>query len=1159
MQKTINDFMKNKTKNGLLLIDMPVGYGKTYTAAQSIYEYARVKRNSKKVLFVTPLIKNLPIEELKKIYKSNGHENLFEKEVLVIKSAYEFVYERLLDVDIPAKYKSSAYYELCEIITKIKKLENRRDASLNEFIKELQKDVREKHEPAFRREIMSVIKRELPLSKSNRKHCIKNLKQYKWIGELYPTVFMDDYKIYLLTMKKFLSRNITLVEPSYEFIKSDIVKDSIVFIDEFDAVKATMEDHIIENAMNTQDDYIKLFEQIFKTISTHELPQALKRPYNKYTLENNSPITLELLSEEAQAIYNNYCLQYSYKTNGDGVDRKQSFLFNDNSYHTMLRNDKSYIRVTPNEEENHVEIYFENKEEYNSNKSEKDIIVYRLVRDINSFLNKFRIMVMNWAEKYVEEENIRRGDHENRFTLENAISSIYKEFSLSNNQINLMQNGLLNLNKTEADSIIPDMSFYNNGFKYFEFVDADEHLSKTIFNYVQVANTPEKIMLELSTKAKVIGISATATLKTVTGNFDIEYLADMLKENFKTVDNVTAKKLRKELEERWKAYAEGIVNIKSEIINYNKGKIGLEKRVLEIFGDNLDICKKYEMKLMKISEGNKYIWQRYCNIFLAIKSFMEYQNIKSFLCLNSVLPRYNKNSFDLHLIEDVANYFAKLFDVAGYEIACLKSDNFEEEKELIIEKLEQGKKVFILSTYKTIGAGQNMQYRIPAEVKTVNVFKSDIENDNRMLSKDIDAIFLGDITHIVANVYDKENFGKREMLDFFFDVEYLYQNNEINFDCLNRLIKQGFKAYSGSNERDNTAIEKLRKSKSVAKSVTKDVIQAIGRICRTFNKNATIYIFLVEELLSKMDVSEIENIILSPEMRAVVELKNNFGKSNAYCDDTLINKAEKISSRGKNYIMRMLSRNWTNRSMELWNQLRNCVLSYPTADIKNEEFKDIVNSLYIINKNNDSNYLFAQKGDFSDVVIDYDNDMAIFGESTKTKNKIISSVNEETSRLQQILKYPGMKTYFDENGWATEFGNGDMIMSPVLFQNIYKGALGEAAGYYVFIKEFGIDLKPITDPSKFEFFDYEISDGIYVDFKHWKYGYPEDRSTKLAEIKSKMQSIGAKKVYIVNIVSDKEFGVGTYNDGEIVEIPRLIDEDGNVDKNIMRFLKGELN
>lgn len=41
-------------------------------------------------------------------------------------------------------------------------------------------------------------------------------------------------------------------------------------------------------------------------------------------------------------------LEYNYKTIDSVIDSRQSFLFNDNSYHTMLRNNKDYIRATFN-------------------------------------------------------------------------------------------------------------------------------------------------------------------------------------------------------------------------------------------------------------------------------------------------------------------------------------------------------------------------------------------------------------------------------------------------------------------------------------------------------------------------------------------------------------------------------------------------------------------------------------------------------------------------------------------------------------------------------------------------------------------------------------------------------------------------------------------
>ena len=672
---------------------------------------------------------------------------------------------------------------------------------------------------------------------------------------------------------------------------------------------------------------------------------------------------------------------------------------------------------------------------------------------------------------------------------------------------------------------------------------------------MQILDTPEKIILFLAQKSKVVALSATATLETVIGNYDLAYLAKELDNGFQKLDGILKDAIKTDLEKRWEPYRNGTVDVKLDILDYNKDNMDLETQLKELFTDR-DITKLYSMEVMRRSSGEKYIWKRYCNIFRVIKAFMEHDDIKSFLCLNSVLPEYNRTSFDLELLKKVASEFAKNYDVGEYEIMVLKSDNFDSQKDEVLVKLSKGRKILIFSTYKTIGVGQNLQYDVPENQSIIRIYDAGFSDDSRTKKKDMDAIYLGDITHIIANAYDKENFGKEEMLDFFFEAEYLYQNDEISFDILNRLIKQGFKSYSNSGETDKPALSKMRESKSVAKSITRDVVQSIGRMCRTFNKNTTVYIFTTEVLLAKLDVSGLEELILSPEMEKIIAYKNNMKPVYTKEEEAHVNKAARVSTQGKNYIRRMLSRNWTERSMELWQALRECVLRFPTSRAQNRMYGNVVEDLYIENKNLRSDYLFAQKGDFSDVTIDYDNDRTIYEEEMKRQGKRVSCVNEEESRLQQILLYPGMKEHFIENRWAISFGNEEKIVSPILFQNIYKGALGEVAGKFILKKELGIELKEITDPEKFEFFDYEIAEGVYVDFKHWKYGYPDERAKKQQEIRNKMQAIGGKQVFIINVVADEQWCIQGTKDGEIIEVPRLIDNDGMIDKKTMKYLKG---
>lgn len=203
----------------------------------------------------------------------------------------------------------------------------------------------------------------------------------------------------------------------------------------------------------------------------------------------------------------------------------------------LFRNNYNYIRAALDKDKNRVNIYFENKEQYYNNRKDDDIIIYSLVRNISSFLNKFRYMVLNLSQNYSNYINDKRSSKEDQFTIENASKTIYREFSLSESQINLLMNDLTQntLVKDMEKDIIPDMSFYNNGYKYFEFEDSDEHLNETVFNFVDINDTLEKIIVYLANKAKIIGISATSTIKTVTGNYDLDYLQRKLKDKFKYI------------------------------------------------------------------------------------------------------------------------------------------------------------------------------------------------------------------------------------------------------------------------------------------------------------------------------------------------------------------------------------------------------------------------------------------------------------------------------------------------------------------------------------------------------------------------------------------------------------------------------------------------
>lgn len=529
------------------------------------------------------------------------------------------------------------------------------------------------------------------------------------------------------------------------------------------------------------------------------------------------------------------------------------------------------------------------------------------------------------------------------------------------------------------------------------------------------------------------------------------------------------------------------------------------------------------------------------------------------LYLGMALPRKNNPGMDETVLTKLFEYSQFAIHQIKSNLYFLKGDNFDQDKEALQQRLGCGEKIFVMSSYQTIGAGQNLQYKIPEHMTGVQLGEFD-ENDNRYLYKDFDALYLGNITNMTVNTYQEDRINPHELLQMLFQIEELYENGEMNYSDKEQMLKLAFRSYTGT---EQYTLNKLYKLKSVVVQASRMVLQAVGRMCRTFVKNPNIYLFVESELLEKLYVGELKKRILPPEMKKIVSMRETLGKDYLPEENTLLNKAEKISSVGLWTIHRMLAKDWTRESMQLWEHLRTLVLQYPTANISDWEDNEYIQKLYITSGVKQNRYIYSQYSDFNDVTIDFGNDKVAFRNSKRAKIKgnsdelAIYEMSENESGLQGVLKYPGMKSYFEEKGYALEFHMNEYLMSPVLFHNIYKGALGEVAGKFILSKELGIELKSITEPEYFEFFDYRLSDGVYVDFKNWKFTYVQDRDEIRKDILRKLDYIGAKRVYVINVVSDKNYKPSAIVDQRLVEIPRLVKEDGTICYDNLHMIRRE--
>lgn len=1152
MLQSITDFMKAKEENGLLLIDPNTGSGKTYSACQAIYNYVHNTKNPKKVYFTTTLLKNLPIKELENCYKENKNIN-FSKEVLVIKANVEFIKENLEKVNIPEEYKKEEYEYLLQLVEEAnsKGFENAKPIYKEEIEKRLEKAERD-----FRKYLKNKIISKIDGTSDEKKDKIRNDKRYKWIGDIYPTVFTDDYKIYLLSIKKLLTRNDTLIKRSYQFISADNLKDAIVFIDEFDATKKTIQDFLIENAKNTENDYLEIVKELHSKLHYHTPTTSSYESYIAYAKNKPYLDTIESLMKRADSIFEHYALNFNYKT--ENVDRKRAFLFFDGTFRSYLKNNCHYIRTVIDKENNKVSIFFETKCDYNKNKNtETDINIYSLLRDITSFLNAFAKFVERWASVYERDENERRKQNyefPELLTSENAISTICNNYIKDEHLNTILQDlvkstTLRNFNCTDA--VIGDVSFYNQGYKFFEFIDSDSHNEETKIHFIQQNDTPEKIMLFMANHCKVIGLSATAKIDSVLSNYSLDYLKNEVKKNFEKISEKAYKRLNDEQQKKWTFYKDG--KIKVNVSSVDKGvENKTVKDRLQLIAEDSDVAQNMLTKLINLNLLDKdkdYYFTRYCNIFSVIKEFIENDDIKSFLCLNMALPKTDNEKFCLNIFKDFSEQYCVVHDKEKLNIRVLESKNFETEKNSVLEDLAAGKKIFVFSSYQTIGAGQNLQYKIPDTEKDKIISLCCDRGDDK--EKDFDAIYLGDVTNVITNFSEKKDLT--ELLTFLFEIRYLYENNEISPRELKELVEFGFKAYSKEKNCYNPV--DIINTTSARRKLTRDVIQAVGRLCRTNNKKENIYIYTNNKLLSKLDVNCVKTDYINPELKALFDFAKGYFQPLPSEETKLENLACRKSEQANHYIKAMLQRDWNDIRMQLWKELRECVLKYPTASKKIFDTYDIVKNFYIPNYENKSVYHYAQRGDFQEIKINLFQDYSEFKKELDD-DYMPMIVSEDSARLKKLFAYKGLKQFFEQRGFATEFGNEDFILCPVLFNNIYKGALGEVAGKFILDNELNTELKEIKIPDYFEFFDFKLKDGIYIDFKHWKTALLVEKERYTKHIADKLEKIGGKKAYVINILKEADYEIKQI--GSIVEIPYLIDDNGTVNEKAIKKIAEDM-
>lgn len=1011
MKQAIVNFCKSMD-TGLFLLDMPTGFGKTYSVLDFMVDnYDAPEFKDKKIFFVTTLKKNLPDKELREHFARRGKADDYDKYCLRIEANADMVVQKLDELyrarKIPPTITMKQEFKdlhgsvklLNEYRDKKRELKGNSKDIINVLCKSAEDAIRKQQEGAFRKVIESELK-QFRTPKEKLKN-IANNPDYHWIGELYPAVYTREKRIFFMSMDKFFLGNTTIIEPTYSFYNNDITKNAIIFIDEFDATRDRLLNQIITRGLENHIDYLGLFHRVYASLKTRDFPaelttaSKLQQAYlDEHKNAKNPMEIIEGFGGVFDETYDRFAMQYSFKTEEDGKgDRSRNFIFNDLQFHSVFEGENAFIDIDTDMKAKQNWLCFTKRRP-----AEKDGGVLSLLASVKGCLTYFQNGARNLSFNYKhhKDEDKRPGDDD--YTFENAIESVLTEFHLSREQIRylkpIVMGGQVKSKKDKKDSNGKmslkyfDRSVYNRGFRYYDFIDDPNHSMRSEIQLFDFQDSPERILLHLSEKAQIIGISATATLDTVIGNYDLEYLQRMLQDKFYVMPEVDKCRLQESFRTFVANYDK--VNIHVEPVCYSTDDTA---ELAEIFNGNEALIKKYAEKLSISFERVEYAKNNFIRVVKVMKAFVLNDSVKSFLCLNNKLPQENKGLFDIKLLEEFADAIIKLYGIKGLKgkdlLYSINSEDYDAKRAEFIQRLSKGEKLFVISSYNTVGAGQNLQYKAP-----------------------------GNATIVAVNDYDRGDMEK-------------------DFDCI---------YYNG---------------------------QA--------NEN--------------LDIAVMEN-------RA----------------GTLALKAMQIINE--------LKRNWTDDSIDYWKALRELCLMRPTLSRKNVEQNSQYQLVYMCAPGEITAYSYEQEGDYNKNI------------NIKFDGSLPQKMSEDEVHLKEIMQIPGVKALFEKHGYATSFVPNEFILTPPMFNNIYKGALGEVVGKYILEQYAGVTLQEMP-PEFFELFDYTLGNGVYVDFKLWKETMLISAEEEKKSVLEKLDKCGGKRTVIINIMLDHNMQITSSDSGRIIEIPYL--------------------
>ena len=1255
------DYYSKHTK-GIAFIPTPTGSGKSFEAA--IFAMLKAINSGRTLVFTTPRIKN----------KNEFVENLFERidnffgedkenrnrvksKILVLDpntvsrtNNLSQVKKDILNIlkyndDLKKSFSNLEYYILMKQDKK-----NPTDSFPEEDFREAERSFRHNLSKIFNERY----KKEVVGKDISPYEFMMSSDEWRFISKLYPASLCSAKQIFIMTSSKFLVKNDPIISEKYYFFNNkDFMRNAIIIIDEVDFVKREILDNIFSK--NLVKDIAEIFKSIFNALY-HEEEMDFK-DIDEYKIKINK-LSFDCKEIKEKYFKNKWAIKF-YKKNKDkeGIIEEAQFIdkiMNYTSAESYYDTNKSYVyipyckaleTINPDIQSNIII----SKNDLNSLADFEFLDLNTIINDISHYINSAFFEFSSIAKVYKE-----RRKHRKKIELSDSdsISSVLKKLNFSKDSslnfvdyiLDIVENK--NFNKELSSNSTFLYSVYDRGFSIVNILQEEKFGGDCSLNNYEMKYTPELMLADWTSKALIIGMSATAEHPGIS-NFNWNYISKKLesynKEDIKIheIPEDIMKSLKNDYYNKTRGYSVDIntgipreiktiaksikVDCKNTCVNVAKdlailftGELNPSRAKIDFinqstnyhFGNIASLESRLKLKKSKKTSISDPVFEytRLKKIWIFIKNILELY--KSNACnkaaiSNGIIMTNKGIDLDGNEIFSLSNIkmgticiYANVFDVS-FEEAKKAADNMfvvinsgdlnnenQDKIKFIKDKFKRNEPIFMFTTYGSVSRGNNLKVNIGK-----NELRQRISNNYLYLINDWtnngyvdwDSIYIEKPAYIIPklsdNYYDNNDRSSTSKatintrLRTFLMIEELLYRKEIDKSQKNILLKEVFNSFQSQNP-SSEEYKNLYSTPSVLAEYTTTIYQTIGRISRTNVKKPCSAIFYDYDIVNYVDfdssvkpsVKEKLNIpIISNEFKRFIE---DVKKEKDILYNASKEKSYKSFEEKNRFIYEVLSNildrgrsddGWCKDLQILWETIRNIVLKYPViskekleelsfsfnkmpyAIYMNLKLEDLylnlkrgrgnptnkpfiyyyAPGLYISNNNNNVYSL----NDFKDVLVDKRLDYQ--------PSKLFKyEVSLEDSRLSKLLRNDIVYNHWIKNGFSINWKINKSekyygMISPIVFNNIYKGALGEEVVKALFIEN-GIPISNIEGPKIYEKFDFVINENekiIYIDVKNFSETsmHKDFANEGLSEkLNKKINSLKPDCVAVINLID--EFG-----------------------------------